>query len=690
MKPIERLCRRILPIVLCSVLSALPASAQEVPRIDYFDISNFVSTEVFSGEVDRDSALGSDEGAWTREVSSALVTFFGNGSSRARARNEVTDLGYRALMSCRWEGTVGASNLDVQAQADLITIFTVDQATTARFSGTIELRGESGVQVIVRIGGTDVDLSYTDADISAGRITIDEQVSLSPGTFYFGSIEVFAGDVIFDAQSNGRVDVDLTLDIGDRDRDGLPDVWEEDGIDFNGNGLPDIPLFAYGADPDRKDIFVEIDVQQTTLFPLPSLARVVTAFADAPNLNPDGSRGITLHLMRDEQSLPDLVYPADGAGLRAAVAAQKDTWFGTPAERSDPAWETDGKDFKRRAFRYAVIGGKIADLTSGYGEIPGNDFIVAVEDTTFDDRWSEDDKISTFMHEMGHTLGLQHGGADSLLFKPNYISVMNYSFQAPSNYGTNVGWQLDYSRGAFPTLDESALSETAGLQGDVIDFATRRSIVDASPAGSSRNLIYPIPTLGNPVDFDGDGAISTGSVQADVNHIDRRFAASPGEVLTGHDDWANLHLHYSGHPNFDAGVAAGLTTADLSSPAMTPELHDLLREAFGGALTATSVEPGLGRPTDDIRLALPQPNPTHGKTVLQFDTARRVHAELAVYDVRGRRVAMVTSQAYDPGTHRLTWDGHDDAGRPVASGQYYAVLRVDGAGDRAQKITLVR
>ncbi len=33
------------------------------------------------------------------------------------------------------------------------------------------------------------------------------------------------------------------------------------------------------------------------------------------------------------------------------------------------------------------------------------------------------------MHELGHNLGLQHGGADDWNNKPNYLSVMNYLFQ---------------------------------------------------------------------------------------------------------------------------------------------------------------------------------------------------------------------------------------------------------------------
>ena len=55
----------------------------------------------------------------------------------------------------------------------------------------------------------------------------------------------------------------FTLVVGDEaadaDGDALPDAWEEDGVDIDGDGTVDLDLPAMGADPRHKDIFVEID-----------------------------------------------------------------------------------------------------------------------------------------------------------------------------------------------------------------------------------------------------------------------------------------------------------------------------------------------------------------------------------------------------------------------------------------------
>jgi hypothetical protein len=180
---------------------------------------------------------------------------------------------------------------------------------------------------------------------------------------------------------------------------------------------------------------------------------------------------------------------------------------------------------------------------SGIAEFYGNDFILSMG-ASIDETGNLPGIFpigSTFMHELGHNLGLHHGGgflsdgtweADPAL-KPNYLSVMNYNYQALGiPIGANIGDNtpvscildsdcptgayclphlpnhlsscrvLDYSTQVLPTgtatpgtLDESNLDEAAGL-------GSGNSLIFTFTDGSCNPRFA---ATNGPVDWDGDG-----------------------------------------------------------------------------------------------------------------------------------------------------------------------------------------
>jgi hypothetical protein len=358
-----------------------------------------------------------------------------------------------------------------------------------------------------------------------------------------------------DLENGGDMDFnDLIVVVrvqADSDGDGLWDDWEQSGIDTNGDGIVDYDLPALGANPNRKDIFLEIDFMDCaaaggdcaagdTHSHRPQTAAVdavIAAFANAPVTNPDGSMGITLHIEVDD-TISHQNFLSLGCG------------FGTTfdAVKADPA--NFGPNNPRRfTHHYAIFAHQQASTTtsSGCGELPGNDFIVTLGG------WTEtaQQQAGTLMHEFGHTLNLRHGGGDNTNRKPNYLSIMNYEFQtrgiAPTDPdGTGpLTARVDFSRADLPDLNENSLNEPAGI-GDGTDNTRRYCPDGTSNVGAGTGAID--------WNCDNDGGTDT-SVAVNVN------GDGVTGTLAGWDDWQNLRYTFQNTPDFEDGVHE--TTVDL-------------------------------------------------------------------------------------------------------------------------------
>ena len=308
----------------------------------------------------------------------------------------------------------------------------------------------------------------------------------------------------------GGSNANMCFQIGfDSDDDGLLDVWENFGVDTDNDGLIDLDLASMGANAMRKDVFVESDFLQATNHthaPMQSaIKEIVQSFANAPVQNPDGTTGIQLHVDTGSQYGAGQVFSV--AGPNGAAGTYGDMGGGGTAipEAGNEIIDSFGQntsnvtkfaDLKKAnfdphrepIFRYLIWGhqtnGRAAshDCTSGVTDTSRRSFMVTLGGTRSDGTacWGTDlngfsvgnldQQGGTFMHELGHTLTLEHGGNEDTNFKPNYLSVMNYSFQScmvPSKAGLVPGL-CDYSRiepgGAdIIDLDETNLDECAGL-----------------------------------------------------------------------------------------------------------------------------------------------------------------------------------------------------------------------------------
>ena len=83
------------------------------------------------------------------------------------------------------------------------------------------------------------------------------------------------------------------------------------------------------------------------------------------------------------------------------------------------------------------------------------------------------------------------------------------------------------------------------------------------------------------------------------------------------------------------------------------------------------------------------PNPFNPLTVIRFYLPETQEIVLDIYDVSGKRVAMLAGGIVERGYHDVTWDGRNDSGALCASGVYFTRLRA-GKVEASRKMLLLR
>jgi hypothetical protein len=113
------------------------------------------------------------------------------------------------------------------------------------------------------------------------------------------------------------------------------------------------------------------------------------------------------------------------------------------------------------------------------------------------------------------------------------------------------------------------------------------------------------------------------------------------------------------------------------------DLPDFLPQDISPVVDVNSIEVGA-----DLTLGMPAPHPVRGATRFDYALPRDERVTLAVYDARGRRVRRLLDGVRRAGAASASWDRHDDAGREVPPGIYFARLHAGGM-TRVRKIIVV-
>jgi hypothetical protein len=276
-------------------------------------------------------------------------------------------------------------------------------------------------------------------------------------------------------------------------------------------------------------------------------------------------------------------------------------------------------DAKAQVYHYGLFihSYQTACSSSGLAETPGNDFIVSLgcQFGPYDASGNpighsvgtQEEQAGTFMHELGHNLGLGHGGPlyvnGQLQYtsdyndncKPNYPSVMSYSRQFPTFFPSITEWRekgLDYSRQPLGQLNDwksPYLDEPGGnqLAFDSTLYPGGQYVIHGSPTGNSpywaRLLVGSSPV---DIDWKLNGIYLNGQTQ-DINKFSTLQDPVPGctgsyEYHRGFDDWSNLTYLFRG----TSGAFDG------SSPYNAQQ--EVRPEAYQSMKNIAAYPPGLG------------------------------------------------------------------------------------------------
>jgi uncharacterized repeat protein (TIGR01451 family) len=333
----------------------------------------------------------------------------------------------------------------------------------------------AGQLVHVKIEIWDTDAAFDDPGDAMPGSGDSIELDVDPLTGKWSGAFTWPQDCSRPGLDLGGRNVNVCWQIGaDSDGDGLLDVWELNGVDTDNDGVIDIDLPAMGANPQHKDLFVELDWMQGNEPKLADIQEWKQAFAAAPidaggTANPDGLPGIKLWV--DSGGLTDAGIPvgdnfgggnevpfANVSGLTQAFydtkaanfsvnrqfvfryglsSAQPLNAFSTSTgsntantlNDTNQSWITD--EWKGRTVNTIigtslqarnVLSNTATTLTvdQSWNVIPDDTTIYFISVIGGQGEKGGNDFIdfnhnaSTLMHEFGHTLSLGHGGGSNL------------------------------------------------------------------------------------------------------------------------------------------------------------------------------------------------------------------------------------------------------------------------------------
>jgi len=280
------------------------------------------------------------------------------------------------------------------------------------------------------------------------------------------------------------------------------------------------------------------------------------------------------------------------------------------------------------------------------------------------------------------------------------------------NAGKNSAEKI---RRAFIRFDVASSGIPAGATVDNVTLRLNITNVPSSPTATTIRLFRVSSSWG-----EGASSSSTGSGAAaqpgDVTWLVRFYPNDPWPAAGGDFDGT---VHGEGPLNTSLGAYVIPSTPELVQDVQYWLDHDpdanfgwMLRADEGAGVSKTvrgiaTREDATNYPmlevgytpsgagvglwdAQDLQMSA-APNPFRSVSQFVFSLPRPGGIQLAIFDVRGRQVALLTDGAtFTRGVHALAWDGRAWDGQPAPAGVYFARLKTPADGSRTIRVLRIR
>lgn len=250
---------------------------------------------------------------------------------------------------------------------------------------------------------------------------------------------------------------------------------------------------------------------------------------------------------------------------------------------------------------------------------------------------------------------------DSLIrIQPQTTATLVYRFQETAEkytlYQDTI--RLETSDPAARTIDVPAEMAVRvpriAVDSSVLDFGV-------VPSGEPSISQVTVRNVGS-ASFQARGSIVSGVDQFSITENGGTISVPPGEQR-------------------EIQISSEATVADIRKGTLTL--------THGAVNVRGPIRIDLQSAPTELVLRPPYPNPLRSQATIEYSIPEPSDVRVEVYDILGRRVALLRDKHEEEGIHQVRWRGRFAHGRPMAAGPYFVRIRA-GETVRTQKLTIVR